>query len=134
LHPFLLRNKSTLIPAIGWLLFATFLLCLPGTEIPVIHWLNNIQFDKWVHFVLFLVLVIFFSRVFYKEKADRKKQKNLFIWIAFLGLFYGFLMELVQQFFIPYRTFDIFDIAADGVGSFTGLFLSSRRYLKNKPL
>jgi VanZ family protein len=87
--------------------------------------LSKIQFDKWVHFVLFFVLVIAFCRLF------RAKQSNkLFLWIAFLGLIYGVIMEFVQLYYIPYRSFDAGDIAADGLGCFAGYFFARKIYIK----
>jgi len=43
---------------------------------------------------------------------------------------YGIVMEFVQKFFIPNRSFDIGDIAADGVGCILGVLLSVRLYIK----
>jgi VanZ family protein len=39
-------------------------------------------------------------------------------------------MEFVQRYFIPNRTFDLGDIAADGIGSFGGMLWSYFRYIK----
>jgi VanZ family protein len=120
--------------AIGWSLVVTLLLCLPGTEFPTINWLNKIWFDKWVHIGLFLLLVILWCRAFSGKKSETGNQKKLFTRIALLGLLYGIMMELVQHYFIPFRSFDYGDIVADGVGSFAGFFFSAGRYIKKKPL
>jgi VanZ family protein len=124
----LLRSKPSLTFAIGWSLVVTLLLCLPGTEFPAINWLNKIWFDKWVHIGLFLLLVILWCGAFSGKKSEKSKQKKLFIRIALLGFLYGIMLELVQHYFIPFRSFDYGDIVADGVGSFAGFIFSARRY------
>lgn len=108
--------------AIGWLLVVTILLCLPGTEFPKITWLNKIWFDKWVHTGLFLVLVVVWCRLYVNKKT--------FLCISLLALLYGVAMELVQHFFIPFRSFDAGDIVADGIGSAAGCFIAVKYFLK----
>jgi VanZ family protein len=41
-------------------------------------------------------------------------------------------MELVQNYFIPFRSFDLFDIIADGVGCAIGYFISIKRFVKSQ--
>ena len=44
-----------------------------------------------------------------------------------LGIFYGVVMELVQKYFIPFRSFDLMDILADGVGCVAGYFYAMKK-------
>jgi VanZ family protein len=124
----LLRFKPAFLPAFGWLLMVTFLLCLPGQEFPKMTWLGKIWFDKWVHIGLFLVMVIFWCRALSFKNPG--KLKTLFGRIVLLSIIYGVVMELVQQFFIPFRSFEFLDIVADGIGSLAGYLLSVRWYIK----
>lgn len=128
----MLRFKPAFIPAFAWSLMVTLLLCIPGQEFPKITWLGKIWFDKWVHIILFLALVIFWCRAF--SKKDPGKLKSIFGSVALLSILYGIMMEFVQHFFIPFRSFEFLDIVADSLGSFTGYLLSTRWYIKNKPL
>jgi VanZ family protein len=48
--------------------------------------------------------------------------------LIFLG--YGIIMEFVQKFYIPYRSFDIGDIIADAIGCSLGVLVSIRMYIK----
>jgi len=91
--------------------------------------MGKIWFDKWVHIGLFMIMVILWNRTF-----SEKNHKKLFRTIAILSILYGIIMELVQQFFIPFRSFEITDIAADTIGSFAGYLISMKWYIKNKPL
>jgi len=127
---FFLRDpKFFFAAAIFWLLLVTLLLCLPGTEFPKITWLNKIWIDKWVHIFLFLILVILWCKAYW-SKQKKENFRKFFFRVAVLSLIYGVMMELVQHFFIPFRSFDLLDIVADGVGSISGFFLINRWYIK----
>lgn len=43
--------------------------------------------------------------------------------ISSIALAYGIIMEFIQKNYIPNRSFDVYDIVADGVGSFLPVFL-----------
>ena len=66
--------------------------------------------DKLLHFLCFLYLTIisWLSRIIYKE-----------LWLYVIVLGYGILIEIVQI-YIPYRSFEFFDIFADFLGILAG--------------
>lgn len=108
-------------PALCWFIITLVLLILPGSALPKIGWLDNLQFDKMVHIGMFFILVFLFFMPFIKREISLDKKKSILLRIALLGLGYGILMEFVQKFWVPYRSFDLFDIVADGAGSFLPL-------------
>lgn len=57
------------------------------------------------------------------------RNKKLFGLIALVWFGYGIAMEFVQRYCVSNRSFDIWDIAADGAGCVLGLYLV-RRYIK----
>ena len=116
--------------AIICLLAVTVLLCIPGTEFPVISWLDNIQFDKMVHIGLFSALTGSWCWALSGKHKSQVILKRKFIQIAILSIVYGIAMELIQHYFIPFRSFDYGDIIADGIGAATGYFLSIRLFIK----
>ena len=116
--------------AIAWLILITILLCLPGKDIPSIGFLSAIYFDKWVHIGLFTVLVILWCWYFNFRSSQKDIRRSIFWKMALAGIAYGTAMEFVQLYFIPGRSFDLMDIAADAVGSLAGLFYSIKRYIK----
>lgn len=125
------RLNPSPLPAIIWSLIITFLLCLPGTEFPKNTWLNEVWLiDKWIHIGLFLVLVFFWSWAFSGKQIGKGKQKTIFFKITLLSLIYGIIMEIVQRYFIPFRSFNYGDIAANGVGCFIGYIIAIRKYIK----
>jgi len=71
---------------------------LPGTE--------GVN-DKVKHILAFFVLS------FLADYSAPDVQFNLKKWLPVLG--YGLLIEVVQ-YFLPYREFSLFDLAADGIG------------------
>jgi VanZ family protein len=107
--------------------FVTILLCIPGTELPKVTWSTKIWLDKWVHIFLFLVLVWFWCRAY--KSIEKIKAKKTFIAITVLSIFYGVIMEIIQQYFIPFRSFDVGDMIADSIGAIAGYFISIKRFL-----
>lgn len=114
------NNKTSILLAIGWFIITTILLCIPGKKLPKIGWLPIPHFDKLVHIFIFGLLSYLFCRT-----TNRK-----WFWlVAFVCTCYGTAMEFVQQNWIPNRSFDVVDVAADTVGSFAAVLLLI--YFKN---
>jgi len=107
------------------------LLCIPGTELPKFKWDNKIWLDKWVHIFLFMVLVILWSKAYSGKKNIQNDTRKIFFQIMILGFLYGILMEVVQEYFILNRSFDLVDILANGTGCFIGYLISIKRFVKN---
>jgi len=130
----MLSKQSSKIPflvAITLLLIITILLCTPGAKFPKIGWQDKIWFDKWVHIALFMALVLAWCWFFYSgKKGQTTNSKKIFITIAVVSLLYGIAMEIIQEQFIPNRSFEIPDIISDGVGALIGYFISVNKYLK----
>ena len=106
-----------LLPAIAWFALILFLLTIPGKDLPSAGWMDHLQIDKAVHIFLFSGLVSLFFWGIVSTKPGIAEKNTVFI-IALSALLYGIAMEFVQKYWIPNRSFDILDIAADGVGSF----------------
>jgi VanZ family protein len=128
---FFLKNQNRFIlPAIGWLIFTTILLTLPVSAFPKDRWIIKIpMLDKWIHIGLFSIMAVLFCWGYYKMKFSGKL-KNNFISIGIYCLAYGIVMEFVQKYFVPNRSFDMGDIVADGAGAAIGVVYSIRRYIK----
>jgi VanZ family protein len=118
------------ILALSWFILTIILLILPGSVLPKAVWLDKIWADKWVHIFLFGMLVILWCRYFYKMSFEKKDLKKIFLWLMLSGVLYGVIMEFVQKYFVPNRSFDLGDIIADAIGSLSGFFYSIRQYIK----
>jgi VanZ family protein len=72
------------------------------------------HFDKILHAISFLVLMLWFSGLM---------PQHLYFRLFLVLLIYGGLIE-VLQYFTPYRRMDFADFAADGVGLMAGWLLA----------
>lgn len=78
-----------------------------------------------------MILVMLWNKVYAGKENIPLNPRRVFFQIMIVGFVYGILMELVQKYFIPYRSFDIIDILADGVGCVMGYFISLKRFVKS---
>ena len=90
---------------------------MPGSQIPHEDWFDTLQVDKWVHISLFFVLCFLFMFPIKKTGIPHNIQLPWFLLIAVSAIAYGIIIEFVQRDFVVNRSFDIWDIAADSVGS-----------------
>ena len=110
--------------AIAWFLIMCVLFFLPGSAFPESDWMGKIDFDKIIHVGLFSVLLFLWRSSFNLNRPN-------YGW-ALLGaaVIYGFTVEVIQLYWIPNRSFDLFDVLADSIGSALGLLIWSRVYKK----
>ena len=104
---------------------------MPGSAIPDISW-DFISIDKTVHISLFLVLV--FLGLVASSYGNLKIFGNYPALVSiFLAMGFGYLLELTQS-YIPQRSFDYADLAANCVGTIVGygLFLGISKILPNE--
>jgi len=126
----LIKLRPTYFPAIFWLIIATVLLLLPSSKLPGEDWMGKLWIDKWIHVGIFSFMVIFWCWPMQLKQIERKKLKMLFFYIGAWWLFYGVMIEFIQKYFIPGRSFDFGDILADAAGCTIGVFYSTGRFIK----
>ena len=117
------------LPAIGWFLFTAVLVFLPGSDIPESSWLDVIYFDKFVHAGIFGGLTLLFCLPYFKAHFTLQEKINYFIKISLAAILWGITVEIIQKWFVPGRSFDLLDWAADSVGVYIG-FLVSKKIVK----
>ena len=115
-----LRSLKPFIPA-----YSFAVLILIGSSIPTykLHRLQRqnpilkiLLSDFVIHFVAFTILTVLLSIGYVKFK----KSKSWWLKAAFLSMFVGVLVEVIQI-FLPYRSFSTRDLGVDFVGILTGL-------------
>jgi VanZ family protein len=122
------RTVSLLV-AISVIIILTILLTLPGSALPKENWFATIYLDKWVHIVLFFLLVIAWTNALGKFYPTAKDWLPICCLIGLCAVLYGTGMEFVQKYFVVNRSFEMKDILADAGGSLLGI-LFSLRYIK----
>ena len=75
--------------------------------------------DKLIHFILFFVQSFTLSQAIYLFKGYFSFKIYFFIIIILLS--FGIITE-VQQLYIPFRTFDYYDLITNIIGVVTGVF------------
>lgn len=105
-----LSTRSWLLLAIAWFIIATILFCLPGKALPSASWMSTLQVDKWVHVGIFFLSFVLWRRALMIKTAKGK------LLLALAAFAYGCLIEAMQHYFIPFRSFDLYDVVADTAG------------------
>ncbi|ANH82823.1 hypothetical protein A8C56_19185 [Niabella ginsenosidivorans] len=129
-----MKKGFILLFALIYFIITLVLLTLPGSAFPKERFLDKIFFDKWVHTGMFAILVFLWNFWLIKKHTGLTGIASKFIIVGVLALAYGIAMEFVQKYWVPYRSFDVTDMIADGAGCLAGLFLSFYVYKKNRPL
>jgi VanZ family protein len=118
------------IPAVIWFLVVLLLMCTPGKDLPDTKLFKIIFLDKAVHFACFALLVILFYYPIGKTDATLNSKINYLIRLAVAGIIWGITTELIQRFFIPGRSFDLFDWLADSLGAIAAFIVLRWRIRK----
>ena len=102
---------------LSFTLFTILLMCLPGSMVPGtgIFALKNL--DKFVHVMLFGMNVLFWGWHYASTARDIANLRSIFVAATGLMITLGIVMEYVQMYFIPNRSFDVYDIVADVIGA-----------------
>jgi hypothetical protein len=127
-------KQKTFWPAIGMLILATVLFCIPGDRLPDEDWLGDISADKLVHIGLFCALVSLWGLPLIGRSAiDELSQRGLsrmLVSVVLVAIGYGIAIEFIQGAFIPNRSYSLADMVADALGSgFGGILLNKQRKL-----
>jgi glycopeptide antibiotics resistance protein len=119
------------LPAMGWIILILFLCTLPGSAIPSMSMFDKLHVDKIVHFVLFGGTVLLLAYGYYKQKGALSGLA-LFSLVVVVTL-YGLAIEFIQKYLVANRSFDMYDLLADGLGAVAGALVFlwvGKRFLK----
>jgi VanZ family protein len=124
----LIRANKILTLAVGWLLLLSILTLTPGNKFPkepdfIPH------LDKMVHFVLYFTLSTLWC-VSIGLNLHKKLLRNNIALVLLIGITLAVVMEYLQK-FIPYRSFDLWDMTMNVSGILFGItcfLLFHRKY------
>jgi len=118
-----MKRASFTIPIIFFII--TFvLLVLPGNEFPKSGFFSIKGLDKIVHTFMFFILTLLFYRPLTASGKNVGQKQKWFLIIAILIIVYGALMEVVQFYFVPFRSFELADILFDSLGASFAYFFA----------
>jgi len=124
-------NLKSFWPGILWFLLSCVAFFIPGAALPQNDWFGKIDLDKIIHVGLFTVMILLWCIPLFHKPTLTSRIPVLLIQIPFVFFVYSILVEVIQHFFIPGRSFDFADIVADALGCFIG-FLLVKRYQRSK--
>lgn len=75
--------------------------------------------DKLIHFSLFFIQSLLTSKTIYLYRGNFSY--NIFIMIIFILTVFGLFTE-IQQLYIPFRSFDYYDLFLNVLGVLSGVF------------
>lgn len=101
--------------AIGWTLLILVACLIPGRDVPDV---SIPMIDKWVHFVIFAG----FGFLWLCTRPGHSIKRCLIV--LFCSILLGYAVELLQGSGITEgRSFDYYDVVADGIGGLIGVLL-----------
>ncbi len=116
-----MKNLKYFLPATIWIIIILVLCTLPGKDIPTSSFLEQIHFDKFVHFSLFGGIVFFLALAVYWQR--KKVSSGLLLLFVFISASYGLAIEFVQKYYAEGRSFDLYDALADTIGAIAGVWV-----------
>ncbi len=112
----MIRN---LIPALLWSVFVILLSIVPGNEFPQFQDKFK-DMDKFAHAFMYAGLSFLWFYGLRRSGITKLKKVNIDIIVSISILISSIALEIIQHFYIPNRHFDMFDVAANGIGILIG--------------
>lgn len=125
-----MHKHKFFVLAIGWTLLITALSLMSLKEAPKIE----LSFaDKIAHVIIYLIFTILWFLAFSRETISKLLTKKAILISSIVSVFYGIIIELLQENFTTYRQGDLGDVLANTVGVlFAVIILLSIGKLKRK--
>ena len=115
---------------IAWALFIFLLASVPGDEFPSVLFWFNLPFDKVVHVFLYLVLVFLLCVGFTKQNTLPFLHFRPILSALVISAIYGMIIEVSQTAFMLNRSFEVYDVLANFIGSAFGSAVFTIIYYK----
>ncbi len=105
-----------------WIVVIAILTLSPARSVPDVPFWNIPYFDKIVHAGIFAPLAFLMARGLFKHYKPNAKAGNFFYITFIFSVLYGGLIEYLQN-FIPGRSSEMLDLAANTIGVLIGLWI-----------
>lgn len=117
-----MRKNFILLAAIAWTLLVFYLCLMKTSNVPKFSFQN---IDKLAHFAFhfgFVILWILYLQLSMKSKTIR------LIWVVFVSILFGILIEVLQELCTTTRSADVFDMLANSLGAIVA-YIFYKNYL-----
>jgi len=111
-----LSNRMYKILAIAWTLLTLYLSLMSARSASEFNLFDFIGFDKLAHLSFYTI----FSFLWSMALRETNTGKNF---VLFFSVSFGILMEICQFYLFNGRSFELYDILANIIGSFIGVIL-----------
>ena len=115
-----MNKVKPFFPAIVWSLIIITIDLIPANPVPATTVPSGFRPDKIIHLIQHLALAVFFFWGILHTSVPRFKKWGLPLLVSFV---IGLSIEFIQKYFIPNRSFNLLDVAANSVGALCFLFL-----------
>lgn len=115
----LIQLSRRLYVPLAWSILTQVLLSIPGNLLDGSGMLRVPHLDKIAHVVLFGGLTLLWCLFLHYRSGFNR---NVFLLVLVAVSIYGVAVEFFQFYFIPNRSFDVYDIVADVCGALCGYF------------
>ncbi|MBK8347598.1 MAG: VanZ family protein [Saprospiraceae bacterium] len=112
----MLSDRFYIISAVCWTLLTVYLSLISARSASAFNVWDFVGFDKLAHLVFYTMFSFLWCM------ALRKKEIN-FSNVLFFSISFGILMEICQLYLFNGRSFELYDIIANILGSIIGLIL-----------
>lgn len=109
-----------MIPSLVWATFILIICGIPGQALPRLDLWQWLKPDKVAHLFVFGVLSFLLIKAFVKPEAMSALSVNPKMWAVLIGLSYGAVIELLQEYVFIGRTGDLRDAIANAIGCLAG--------------
>ena len=111
-----LSNRTYRILAVAWTILTLYLSLISARSASKFDLLDFVGFDKLAHLSFYTI----FSFLWAMSLRDINTNKNF---VLFFSVSFGILMEICQFYLFNGRSFELYDILANIIGSFFGVIL-----------
>lgn len=115
----LLENKTILIIALLYSGAITYLFLLPSSDLPKVNLPAGT--DKVVHLAIYLGFAFLWQLYLFRKNGKLSRFHILMLLVG--SLLYGIIIEVLQGLLTTSRSPDIWDVAANMVGTLLGIFV-----------
>lgn len=109
-----------LIWSLLWACLILVLYLLPGSELPEFNEWDFLSIDKVAHVAMFAAMSLFLKVGLKRQSASSKLRAFAGYYAVGFAIFYGLILETIQEHVSPGRYSDIQDALANVVGAILG--------------